>query len=53
MQDRDAAPKANDPSQGLVETIIIGALVLVVVVAILLLLGPPLLQQLSHIIARS
>ena len=53
MQERDSTSKTSDPGQGLVETAIIVGLVLVVVVAILILMGPLLLQQLSHIIARS
>lgn len=52
MQERDSTSKAADPGQGLVETVIIAALVLVDVIAIVVLLGPPLLQQLSHLISR-
>ena len=53
MQDRDTSPRANDPGQGTIETLIIAALVLVIVVAVLVLLGPPLLQQLSRFLARA
>lgn len=53
MQDPEASPRTSDPGLGLIETAIIAALILVVVIAVLVLLGPPLLQQLSHFIARS